>query len=202
MNGASVPHGDHDPLADDELTFLLGIAFQTVLAEFNHRLSAAGYGELRPAHGMIFQILQGPGRTSTELAEQLGITKQAAGQMITELEERGYVRRQDHPKGGRRRLIILTDKAVAHLQVAGTTLHQLEAELAEKMGDADLTGLRKHLAQLIRALSGSQIPPLRPVWLGLRPYASRLPPQSPPQTLCGNCPRSVPRRGAPIRRCP
>ena len=43
-----------DPLAGTELTFLLGISFQLVLAEFTRRLDAAGHGDLRPVHGMIF----------------------------------------------------------------------------------------------------------------------------------------------------
>jgi DNA-binding MarR family transcriptional regulator len=164
LDGAPTPPMTHDSLADDELTFLLGIAFQLVLAEFNRRLAAAGYGELRPAHGMIFQIVHGEGTTSTELAERLGVTKQAAGQLVAELEKRGYVQRQQHPEGGRRRLIVLTDKALGHLKVAGTILHQLEAELAEQVDDANLAGLRTELSRLIRAMVGSQIPPLRPVW--------------------------------------
>jgi DNA-binding MarR family transcriptional regulator len=164
LDGASLPEDSHDLLANAELTFLLGIAFQLVLAEFNRRLDTAGYGELRPAHGMIFQLLNDSGATSSELAERLGVTKQAAGQMVAELEGRGYVRRQEHPEGGRRRLVVLTDKAIAHLKVAGSILHQLETELAEQVDDANLAMLRAELTRLIRAMAHTGIPPLRPVW--------------------------------------
>ena len=153
-----------DPLARAELTFLLGMAFQLVLREFVSRVDAAGYADLRPVHGLVFQALRGPGATSTELADQLGVTKQAAGQIVDELEKRGYVRRQPHPGGGRRRLVVLTDKALEHLAVAGRVLHGLEAELADRLGDADLAGLRTELARLVRELSGDTMPPLRPVW--------------------------------------
>jgi DNA-binding MarR family transcriptional regulator len=155
---------DGDPLGDAELTFLLGTAFQVVLAEFVRRLNAAGYSELRPAHGMIFQILAGSGATSTELAERLGVTKQAAGQMVTELEKRGYVRREMHPEGGRRRLVVLTDKALGHLAVAGRILHDLEAELAAQVNDTNLAVLRSELSRLVHAMVGDAIPPLRPIW--------------------------------------
>jgi hypothetical protein len=33
-------------------------------------------------------------------------------QLNTDLEERGYMRREDDPLGGRRRLIVMTDKAL------------------------------------------------------------------------------------------
>jgi DNA-binding MarR family transcriptional regulator len=155
---------DRDPLRDAELTFLLGTAFQVVLAEFIRRLNDVGYKELRPVHGMIFQILVGPGATSTELAERLGVTKQAVGQMVAELEKRGYVRREMHPDGGRRRLVVLTDKAIGHMTVAGHILHDLEAELAAQVDDTNLAVLRTELSRLVRAMVGDTIPPLRPVW--------------------------------------
>lgn len=151
-----------DPLAGTELTFLLGMGFQLVLAEFVRRVAAAGYPDLRPVHGMVFQVLQGPGATATELAERLGVTKQAAGQLVDDLERRGYLRRQPHPDGGRRRLVVLTDRATEHLAVAGGVLRELEAELAS--GVTDLPALRAELARLIRHLAGDSPPPLRPIW--------------------------------------
>ena len=153
-----------DPLANAELTFLLGMGFQLVLREFVERVDAAGYTDLRPVHGLVFQSLRRGGVTSTELANQLGVTKQAAGQIVDDLEHRGYVRRETHPSGGRRRLVVLTEKAHEHLRVAGRVLHGLEAELASRLGDADLAGLRGELARLIREVAGETLPPLRPIW--------------------------------------
>jgi DNA-binding MarR family transcriptional regulator len=155
---------DDDPLARTELTFLLGMAFQLALREFTGRVGAAGYPDLRPVHGMAFQVLQHSGATGTELAERLGVTKQAAGQLVDDLERRGYVRRESHPDGGRRRLIVLTDRAHEHLRVAGGVLHGLEAELAGRLGEAELSGMRTELARLVRELAGDALPPLRPVW--------------------------------------
>lgn len=153
-----------DPLARTELTFVLGMAFQVVVTEFVRRLDAEGYADLRPAHGAVFQALRGGGATSTELAERLGVTKQAAGQMVADLEQRGYLRRVDHPEGGRRRLVVLTSKADEHLAVAGRVLHGLEAELAGRLGEDNLVRLRVELSHLIRGLVGGELPPLRPAW--------------------------------------
>ena len=73
------------------------------------------------------------------------------------------MRREDHPPGGRRRLIVLTDKALAHMEAAGAILHQLESEIVARAGGDTLLALRTELARLIRASTGdSDIPPLRP----------------------------------------
>lgn len=159
-----------DPLPGTELTFLLGMAFQLLLGEFQDRVAQAGYADLRPLHGMAFQALQTGGATSTELAGRLGVTKQAAGQLVDDLERRGYVRRLPHPAGGRRKLVVLTDQAREHLAEAGRVLHGLEAELARRLGEggrgqgADLAVLRTELTRLIRELADEELPPLRPVW--------------------------------------
>ncbi|NYH50642.1 MULTISPECIES: MarR family winged helix-turn-helix transcriptional regulator [Nocardiopsis] len=154
----------NDPLERTELTFLLGMAFQLVLGEFVRGVDAEGYRELRPVHGFAFQVLRHGGATSTELADRLGVTKQAAGQIVAYLEERGYVRRVEHAGGGRRRLVVLTDKAHEHLSVAGRVLHELEERIGERLGADGLTRMRAELAELVRGLAGNELPPLRPVW--------------------------------------
>lgn len=157
--------GGGDPLAAAELTYLLGMAFQLLLGEFSDRLAAAGHGDLRPIHGLAFQALGPGGTTSSELARRLGITKQAAGQLVDDLERRGYVRRLPHPAGGRRKLVVLTDAAHRHLSVAGGVLRGLEADLARRLGEGtDVRELRRELARVVRELAGGELPPLRPVW--------------------------------------
>lgn len=146
-------------LDDLELAFLLGHGYHALLGEFVRRLDAAGYGDLRPVHGFVFQALR-QGKTASELADHLGVTKQAAGQLVDDLESRGYVRRVPHPAGGRRKLVVLTEAAERHLAVAGETLHRLEAEL----GSERIERLRADLVWLIRELSGENLPPLRPIW--------------------------------------
>ncbi|GAB3995977.1 hypothetical protein GCM10029992_14710 [Glycomyces albus] len=102
-------NGDLRP-EDYELTFQLGLAFQLMLTEFTGRTEAAGYADLRPIHGLAFQALGPEGATGSELAARLGVTKQAAGQIVDYLEARDYVERRPHPAGGRRKLVALTEK--------------------------------------------------------------------------------------------
>jgi len=124
-----------EPLYRTELTFLLGLAYQLVIGEFLRRVE--GYDDLRPMHGFVFQALRGTGLTSTELADRLGVTKQAAGQIVDDLEARGYVRREPHPEGGRRRLVIphaAADPAVSEERARGEVTPSLLSSPA-KAGD-------------------------------------------------------------------
>ncbi len=153
-----------DDLTGYELTYLVGMTFQLLLRQFVGRLDEHGYKEIRPIDGMAFQVLKGEGATGTELAAQLGITKQAVSGMVAHLEELGYVVRVRHPSGGRRQLIKLTEKAYVHLDVAGAVLRDLEAEIIGQTGEIAIHTLRKTLAEMIWTLSGGDIPPLRPTW--------------------------------------
>lgn len=154
----------HKELDHMQLFFLLGLSFQLVLGEFVRRLGDAGYEDLRPVHGLVFQAVLGGCTTSTELGEHIGVTKQAAGQMVDYLESAGYLRRLEHPDGGRRKLIALTDKAADHVGVAGRILREFETELAAEVDDPGLARLRGRLSELIVHLSQGSVPPLRPVW--------------------------------------
>jgi DNA-binding MarR family transcriptional regulator len=153
-----------DDLAGLELTFLLGMSFQLLLGEFVRRLDELGYSEIRPIHGLAFQALKNGGATGTELAVHLGVTKQAVSNIVSELERSGYVSCGPHASGGQRKLIQLTEKARVHLDVAGRVLHDLENEVAARLGTMPVRILRLELAETIWALSGGDLPPLRPVW--------------------------------------
>ena len=147
-----------------DLTFLLGMAFQLASRERADRLAAAGRDELRPVHALAFGVLRGTGATSSELADRLGITKQAAGQMVDDLEQRGYVQRHPHPAGGRRKLVLLTSGALDHLAVAERVSREVDADLAKRLGQRSADELRALLVDLARELAGEELPPLRPTW--------------------------------------
>lgn len=153
-----------DNLGEVELAFKLGLAFQLLLTEFNSRVADAGYADLRPIHGLAFQALGTEGATGSELAQRLGVTKQAAGQIVDHLEARGYVERRPHPAGGRRKLVVLAPAGAAHLRAAGDVLHGLEAEIGGRIGASGLADLHARLEDLIGALHEGPLPPLRPVW--------------------------------------
>lgn len=154
---------DDDPLGHYELIFLLGLAFQQVQRDFVQHLDAAGYDDLRPAHGFALQVItQGRAVTASELAERLGITKQAGSQLVDQLVERGYVSRATHPSGGRRRLLVLTARGHQHMRDAGSILQQVEKTFTKSIDRHRLAELRSDLIAIIRTSAPApEVPPLR-----------------------------------------
>jgi DNA-binding MarR family transcriptional regulator len=137
-------------------------------------LRAAGYGDLRPAHYAVFRYLKDEGSRVTELAEAAGMTKQSMGELVTHLEEGGYVLRRPDPRDGRARIVSLTEAGRRGIGTAAGRLAEIEDDLRERMGEESLerlTGLLAELTILLEepgtaraATSGHEPGPARPPW--------------------------------------
>lgn len=117
-----------------------------------------GFDDVRPSHGFAFTLIAGGGATTVELARHLGVSKQAASQMVQELESKGYVRRVAHPEDARAKLVVLTERGVDCTRAASAAgRHAL---------DPWLTGLDPGVArQLVAALATyAGDGPVRPTW--------------------------------------
>jgi DNA-binding MarR family transcriptional regulator len=79
---------------------------------------AAGFTDVRPIHGFAFIRLAAGDATTASLASHLGVTKQAAAQLVERMVRDGFVERLPHPGDQRARLLRLTPRARAVTQVA------------------------------------------------------------------------------------
>jgi DNA-binding MarR family transcriptional regulator len=146
---------DDDALA---LTALLLAASRALIDGISTGTAARGFDDIRPAHGFAFTLLSRGGATVTELAEHLGVTRQAAGQLTDELVLKGYVERRPHPVDARARLIVLTARGWACTRAADEAARDTVRPWAAALGDERLHALRLGLERI--APGG----PLRPVW--------------------------------------
>jgi DNA-binding MarR family transcriptional regulator len=121
-------------------------------------VSARGFTDLRPAHGFAFTRLSAGGATITQLAEHLGVTRQAAAQLVDELVAKGYVERRPHPHDARARLIVLTSQGWACTRAAEAAIADTLRSWAAILGPQRLLALRDDLLRV--APHG----PLRPTW--------------------------------------
>src|ERR1700740_2341524 len=86
----------------------------TQLTEAIHEgVGHRGFTDIRPAHGFAFARISAGDATIADVAEYLGISKQAAAQFVHQLEEHGYVTRKAHPLDARASLLALTRRGVA-----------------------------------------------------------------------------------------
>ena len=145
----------HDPQA---LAVGLLSAGRALVDGISAGVSARGFEDLRPAHGFAFARLAPDGATITQLAEHLGVTRQAAAQLVDELLARGYVRRGRHPDDARARLITLTDRGWACTRAAEAAIADTVRPWAAVLGEERLRGLQDDLLRI--APHG----PLRPTW--------------------------------------
>jgi DNA-binding MarR family transcriptional regulator len=144
-------------VTSDLLVLLLGAA-RAVVDGVDAGVRARGFPDLRPAHGFAFTRLSGGGATVVELAQHLGVTKQAASQMVDDLVAKGYEERRPHPTDARARLLVLTDRGWACTRAAEEAAEETLRPWVEEMGERRLKELRADLARI--AAPGR----LRPLW--------------------------------------
>jgi DNA-binding MarR family transcriptional regulator len=148
-----------------ELAILFAISFRTLIDDLHVRLTAKGYGDVRPAHGFVFQLLAPDGATGSEIAEHLGITKQAASQMVDFLEQHGYILRQPHPGDGRGKIVVLTERGWNCIHETEAIFADQERQWTQVLGAERMETFREDLRRLVLASNDGVIPRrLRPVW--------------------------------------
>jgi DNA-binding MarR family transcriptional regulator len=77
------------------------------------RMAAQGFQDVREGHGCVFGFIDlEQGSRLTDLAERSGLTKQAVGEAVAELERKGYLERVPDPEDGRAKIIKLTQRGV------------------------------------------------------------------------------------------
>ena len=125
---------------------LLNIALDEFAEQLYERMSAAGFGDIRPGHGCVFGgIDPDNGSRLTELAERACMTKQSVGEVTSDLEKRGYLERIADPDDGRAKIIRLTTHGREAYTVGRRLIDDLEREWAERYGEEPIAALRDAL---------------------------------------------------------
>lgn len=114
-------------------------------------LSAAGHIGLSLAHTNLLAHLQPGGARTTTLAERAGVSKQAIGSLVAELEAKGYIARATDPTDRRATLITYTPAGWQFLRDAHHVKRAIEAEYTAKLGEQGMAALRLLLVQLLDA---------------------------------------------------
>ena len=113
---------------------------------------AEGAPRIRPAHTTLFPHLDLAGTRLTELARRLGISKQAVGQLVDELEQMQVVERVPDPSDGRAKLIRFAKKPGTSLLDGLAHLRRLEDELGVAIGAPRMAALHDALGALLVVL--------------------------------------------------
>ncbi|MEV6512540.1 MarR family winged helix-turn-helix transcriptional regulator [Streptomyces sp. NPDC051642] len=139
------------------LTAALLAAAGDLTKRINDGVVARGF-EGRPAYGFAFARLAPHGATATDLAAHLGITKQAASQLVDELVRKGYAERRPHPGDARARLVVLTELGWACTRAAEEAALEAVRPWVELLGEGEVRVLCDRLRRI------APYGPLRPTW--------------------------------------
>jgi DNA-binding MarR family transcriptional regulator len=139
------------PDAEDPLP-LIGALLRMPVDAVHRRiiadLQAAGFADLGDAHMAVLRYPGPQGRRPSDLAAELGMSKQAVNYLLGGLERAGYVRRAADPHDGRSRRLELTERGEAVRTTIRSTVTAIEDELAAELGRAEFTQLRALLVRL------------------------------------------------------
>lgn len=146
-----------------ELPLRLLAAFRLIIDDLHAELARQGHPDSRPMHGFVFQAIGTDGITAVELGRRLGISKQAAGKTIGNLERLGYVRREPDPADRRQKVVVLTDRGYDMLAKSARIFDELRARWVVRIGGDRLRALEADLRMITE---DTRFPLDIPGWLG------------------------------------
>jgi DNA-binding MarR family transcriptional regulator len=116
------------------------------------RARERGHEALRPAHEHILINLELSGSRMVDIARKQQVSKNAIGQLVSELESLGYVELVPDPADGRAKILRYTKFGLKLLADATQIGKEVEAEISEQIGQKKLDSLRTILREISEKL--------------------------------------------------
>jgi len=130
---------------------LLRHARSTYGVAMRHALENAGYDDM-PKNGMyvIGGLARGAGGVPLgQLVRELGVSKQAAGQLVDMLVLRGYIDRTVNANDRRKLTVTLTERGRTAAAIQKEVVKKIDATLSARVGKEEILCTRRVLATLI-----------------------------------------------------
>ena len=133
-----------------DLTRELQQTWNTLERKLAVRLTEDGGSGLRSVHVAILRVLEPDGARVSDIARQLGITRQAVAQTVAVMLERDIVEFVPDPTDGRAKLLRYTQHGRDSHRAALRAADEFEATYIQRVGQARVEQLRTELAELRR----------------------------------------------------
>jgi len=148
--------GSYPGLTEPRIGALLRLASEATHRVVLDRLHAAGFDDVRSSHFELFRFPGPEGMHPTELADRVGLSKQALNHLLNELESLGYLTREITGTDGRHRVVRLTSRGLAFAAAAKTAVLAIEDELTMVLGERRMNGLKADLTAIPAGLKAWQ----------------------------------------------
>jgi DNA-binding MarR family transcriptional regulator len=132
---------------------LLRTAYNALAARvYASVVSGTEFDDHRPSHGNVMEQLElEDGLRLTDIAARAGITAQSAGELVDDLESKGYLERRPDPVDRRAKRIYLTERGRKSTRRGKRAQAEVENSLAELLGEQRYRLLRGILEEIIAA---------------------------------------------------
>lgn len=150
------------PIGPPLIGALLRAPLDTVRERIITALHDAGFDDFVPAHLAVLRYPPPEGRRPSDVAIEAGMTRQAMGYLLGQLEQLDYLTRDDDPTDQRSKRVHLTERGYAAAQTIRQAVREIEADLETELGPEQFTQLRALLVKL-NATNTIRNPKPRPI---------------------------------------
>jgi DNA-binding MarR family transcriptional regulator len=127
------------------------LANEQAISRVNER---AGAPVFRQALANLLPHIALEGTRMTELAELVGVSKQAVSKLVAEFVDQGMLELAPDPEDGRAKLVRFTPRGVDGIRDGLAVLASVETEIASKVGKKRMLALSEGLVAMLDALEG------------------------------------------------
>ncbi|MBM3344958.1 MAG: MarR family transcriptional regulator [Betaproteobacteria bacterium] len=108
-------------------------------------LRAHGFKDLNPVHAAMLRRVDEGGNHVSDIAVRMGVTKQAAAQLVARVEELGYVTCRSDPDDSRKKTVLCTARGKRFLGSLEGVVSDSVQDIATIIGDGRLRELEETL---------------------------------------------------------
>jgi DNA-binding MarR family transcriptional regulator len=135
---------------------LLQHAYRAADAAISQELRNRGF-DVRATHSAVLANIDiATGTRATVLAERAAVSKQAIGELVVDLEEKGYIERVRDPADGRAKLIRLTKQGGLLIDAAYEVIQEIQLAMVKKVGTKKADAAAEALEALIEFCSRAE----------------------------------------------
>ena len=153
-----------DTASEVPLARLFAMAFRLLIDDLHDRLAANGWPDVPRSWGFLLLAVRDGALSASELADHLGVTKQAVSQLVDAMQDARLITRTADEHDGRSKRIAITAKGRKLLRTVEAIYQELERGWAAVIGAAQLDAIRTSLITVLTDRAGGTLPPVRPSW--------------------------------------
>lgn len=136
-------------MSEPDFAIMLTIANRCVADRLLQAVSEVDGGQMRPSFGFVLRAVAAEQPTVSQLAELLGVSKQAASRLADDMVAGGFLRRGGDPNDRRRMPLQLTALGVNVRARALAESAAMENELRQRLGDSTVGQFRTVLTDFV-----------------------------------------------------